>query len=141
MSGVDAMSGIDAANAFEAAAEAQMFEAQELFRNYERAKRLQLRALREGQWGAEVKALEQLLDTITLEGGPALITYIAKCAWVQAADANVRREVLGLIATHIARLRVRSGLPPFNDSLPHSDEPPTVYETVRHELTGVGTWA
>jgi len=116
----------------------KLFDAQQQLRNYHRLKRQEMVALRNGPYGQHVKELEQLLDTLAMESAPALVGYIAKCIWLRSAPPDIKHQVLGIISATIARLRVRAGLPPFDDSLPFTDEPPTAYEQIRHTISNVG---
>jgi hypothetical protein len=50
----------------------------------------------------------------------------------QLKSFHDRTIALGMIGTAIARMRVRNGYPPFDDSLP--GELPTVFEIIRAEL-------
>lgn len=120
------------------AADKQMFENSVLLRRYRAAMAQRRSDLLEGPHGREVKALLLLLDNLTASSAGALVSYVLKANWLRQADQNTRLDVLSIVGTAIARFRVRQGLPPFDDSLPFSDEPPTAFEQIRKLLTGVG---
>lgn len=120
------------------ASDKQMFETSVLLKQYRRHIATRRQELIDGPHGREVGALLQLLDSLTASSAPALVAYVMKCRWLIEADRTTRLDVLSIVGTAIARLRVRSGLPPFDDSLPFSDEPPTAFQIVRKLLTGVG---
>jgi hypothetical protein len=50
------------------------------------------------------------------------------------ADDDTRFAVLDLISMHLTNLRERNDLPPFDDSVPFSDDPPTVFEIIKKKL-------
>lgn len=120
------------------AADKQMFENSVLLRRYRVAMAQRRSDLLEGPHGREVKALLMLLDSLTASSAGALVSYVVKARWLQEADQGTRLDVLSIVGTAIARFRVRSGLPPFDDSLPFTNEPPTAFEQIRLLLTGVG---
>ena len=95
--------------------------------------------LAEGPHGRDVAGLLQFIDSMTIESAPALVKLVQASAWLKATDERVRFEVLSIISAAIIRLRVRNGYPPFDDSL--WDEPPTAFEVIRYELTGVAAAA
>lgn len=116
------------------AADKQAFENQQLLKRYRAALALRRQELLEGPHGQEVQALLQLLDSLSATSASALVSYVVKARWLKEADYNTRLDVLSIVGTAIARFRVRQGLPPFDDSLPFMDEPPTAFEQVRKLL-------
>lgn len=120
------------------ASDKQMFENSVLLKNYRRHLKIRREDLLTGPHGREVGALLQLLESLSASSAPALVQYVMKAQWLIDADYNTRLDVLSLVGTAISRFRVRQGLPPFDDSIPHMDEPPTAFQMVRKLLTGVG---
>lgn len=120
------------------AADKQMFENSILLKRYRASLRERRQDLENGPYGREIRALLQLLDSLTATSAPALIEYVTKANWLLDADKGTRLDVLSIISTAIARLRVRNGLAPFDDSIPFSEEPPTAFQVIRKLLTGVG---
>lgn len=120
------------------AADKQAFENSILLRRYRASLRQREEELKAGPHGREVRALLQLLDNLTASSAGALVSYVLKARWLVEADYHTRLGVLSIVGAAIVRFRVRSGLPPFDDSLPFSNEPPTAFEQIRLLLTGVG---
>lgn len=119
-------------------ADKKMFEQSQQMRRYRLHLRQRQDELANGPHGREVVALIQLLDTLTASSANALVSHVMKAEWLRSADLNTRLDVLSIVGTAIARFRVRNGLPPFDDALPFSGEPPTAFEQIRKLLTGVG---
>src|SRR5580692_1165836 len=65
----------------------------------------------------KVDALIKYLKTLGPESAPALIDYIENSEWLRNADDDVRHVCLGWIDGAIIRVRVQTGLPPFDDAL------------------------
>ncbi len=84
-----------------------------------------------GPYSEAARELATFLETMTLEQGPKLIALAIP--W-RGADPDAKYQVLRLIDYALAHLRERDGLPPFSDSIPFSDEPPTIFEIIRAEL-------
>jgi hypothetical protein len=120
------------------ASDKQAFENSVLMKRYRQALANRRQELLNGPHGREVKGLLQLLDNLTASSAAALVLYVSKARWLTDADRNTRFDVLAIVGTAIARLRVRSGLLPFDDSLPYMNEAPTAFEQIRKLLTGVG---
>lgn len=119
------------------AADKQMFENNQLLKQYRHHVRVRRENLLAGPHGREVGALIQLLDSLSASSAPALVQYIAGAIWLKNADEDTRYGVLSLVGTAIARHRVRNGLSPFDDSISFLDEPPTAFEIIRKELVGL----
>lgn len=117
-------------------AEKAQYERQQLLKHFNKQMTERRRDLLSGRHGVDVKGLLQILDSLADDSAPALFAYLAKCGWFASADYNTRFDILWLIDTCIVRFRVRAGLAPFDDALP--GEPPTVFLTVRKQMTGVG---
>jgi len=99
-------------------------------RLYRRWKRGQIREF--AQRNPQVFSdLRRLLRHQTLHNTELLLRF-SRCHLRQLKSFHDRSIALGMIGTAIARLRIRNGLPPFDDSLP--DELPTVFEVIRTEL-------
>lgn len=121
------------------AADKQAFENSQLLKRYRAALRQRRDDLLTGPHGKEVKSLIQLLENLTASSAGALITFITQARWLREADYHTRHDVLSIVGAEISRFRVRQGLPPFDDSIPFTDEPPTAFQIIRKLITGVGS--
>jgi hypothetical protein len=79
----------------------------------------------------EANELFRFLAGMQLTDGPALLELLGP--W-RFADPSARAEVLSVVDAAITKLRERNGFPPFDDSLPWSDELPRVFELARKML-------
>jgi hypothetical protein len=120
-------------SAAERARNKALAERDKLFRFWVEHCRKQREELLAGPYGEAARELVALLDGMTLEQGDILIALVERGPW-GATDADTRFTVLHLIDGSIARLRERHGLVPFSDSLPWTDEAPTVFERIRGML-------
>jgi hypothetical protein len=110
--------------------EQESINQQRQVRMYRRWKRSQIREF--AQRNPQVFSdLRRLLRHQTLDNSELLLRF-SRYHLRQLKSFHDRSIALGMIGTAIARLRVRNGLPPFDDSLP--DELPTVFEIIRAEL-------
>jgi hypothetical protein len=116
--------------------EKEQQERQQLLRQFNKAMTDRRRTLLEGKYRDEVRGLVQFLDTLDMNSAPGLMSYLAKCQWFQHCDYGTRFDILSVIDLAIVRFRVRSGQPPFDDSI--DPEPPTAFQVIRHHMTGVG---
>lgn len=103
-----------------------------LLRQYNKALTQRRHDLLNGQHGAAVRDLLQIMDTLTPSSAPGLMSYLAKCNWFLHAERATRQDILSLIDIGICRHRVREGLAPFDDSLP--GEPATAFEIIRSNM-------
>jgi hypothetical protein len=71
---------------------------------------------------------------LTPDNSDEFAAYIDKAAWLHDAEYGIRRLALSFIANRLKRIREEHGLAPFDDSLPFSDEEPTLFETIRTQL-------
>ena len=110
--------------------EQESINQQRQVRMYRRWKRSQVRefAQRNPRIFTELRFA---LRCLTLDNTEFLLQF-AHFQLTQIKSHADRLIALGMIGTAIARLRIRNGLPPFDDSLP--GEPPTVFEIIRTEL-------
>jgi hypothetical protein len=116
------------------AREKELRERDELLVLWRKHHRAQRDALLAGQYGVVAQELVASIETMTLDDGAALIDRVVAGPW-RSADADTRFVVLQLIDDVLARVRERNGLPPFDDALPFSDEPDTVFQIIRRELS------
>ena len=99
-------------------------------RLYRRWKRGQIREFR--QRNPQVfRDLRRLLRKTTLYNSELLLRF-SRYHLRQLKSHADRSIALNMIGWAIARLRIRNGYPPFDDSLPGED--PTVFEIIRAEL-------
>ena len=99
-------------------------------RLYRRWKRGQIREFR--QRNPQVfRDLRRLLRNTTLYNSELLLRF-SRYHLRQLKSHADRSIALNMIGWAIARLRIRNGYPPFDDSLPGED--PTVFEIIRAEL-------
>jgi len=104
---------------------------------YRKGERDQLKVL-----VASTPKLGELLKYLKLmkpESASALVEYVEVSTWMHEADDDLKHACLSCIGTAIMRLRVRCGLPPFDDALspPLGDEEPTAFQVIRKLLVGV----
>jgi hypothetical protein len=71
---------------------------------------------------------------LTPDNANEFVGYVAKQRWLLEAELGIRRLALAFIANRLIRIRLEQGLSPMNDSMPFSDEPPTLFETIRNLL-------
>lgn len=107
-------------------------EKSELARQWRRWRRERSDIILEGPHARDYRGLLLLVGSLTPDSAPALVQYVQRAAWLQAADREVRRTALTVIDDAIVLLRVKHGMSPFDDSLP--DEPPTAFEEIRAAL-------
>jgi hypothetical protein len=101
------------------------------YRRYLTALREKLKA---GPNGEHLRLVLAFLRHLEIEKPDDLLKILDSHAWFQTADEEMRYEVLRSIDNAVERLRVQHGLAPFDDSMPFTDEPPTVFETCRSKL-------
>ncbi len=104
----------------------------EQFELYRKGNRDQLKALVAAH--PEVGELLAYLKAMKPESAPALVDYIERSTWLLDADDDLKYACLRCISVAIMRLRVRCGLPPFDDAI--FDEEPTAFQVIRTILFG-----
>ena len=82
------------------------------------------------QWNEFTRRVHEL----TPDNSDAFVGYIAKQRWLLDAELDIRRLALAFIANRLIRIRLEQGLAPMDDAIPFSDEPPTLFETIRDML-------
>jgi len=85
--------------------------------------------------GVKLEVLMKMLKNLTMESSGDLVDYIECADWLIHADPHSRITILGYIDYAIIRLRIRHGLPPFDDALPGEED--TAFQVIRKILTGV----
>jgi hypothetical protein len=90
----------------------------------------QLKKLMTGRHRKAAQTLSAFLERMDVEDGEELISLVSSWSWPNV-DSDTKFVVLGLISRRIIYLREAHGLAPFDDSIPFSDEPPTVFEIIR----------
>lgn len=95
--------------------------------------RKRVKRLKTGRYVNAVNIVASFLEQMTLQDGAKLVTLIDKGPW-READADTRYLLLGLIDWRIILLRETEGWPPFDDSIPFSQDEPTAFELVREIL-------
>lgn len=113
--------------------EAKQEEQGILFEQWQKWKEDRRKELMDGPHGAEVTALNHFLDRMTLHDAQELIERIEQGPW-HDADKDTRFQVLDMVSLTIIYLREKNGLSPMDDSMPFSDEEPTVFEVIREIL-------
>ena len=109
-------------------------ESSRQFRLYRRAKRAEYRAQLDGPYRNQWRALSRVLRRLTLNNSSVLIEHVHNAEWLRQAGREERYIALSIIAHAIARLRIRNGYEPFDDSIP--GEEPTAYELIYDMLRG-----
>jgi hypothetical protein len=106
-------------------------ERSKTFRRWRAWHREQLDSALRGPWHAE---LRELLDfRLTSGNGKALVDLVKRQGW-HGAGSQMKYLVLRELDQKIIRLREDSGLDPFSDPLPWSDEPDNVFRTIKQFL-------
>lgn len=113
-------------------AEKELRDQQTLARRWKKSRREAQAALREGPHGKDVRGIEMFIKSMTPSSAPALVSMIERAEWVKQADRETRFRLLTLVADGIAKLREKSGLPPFDDALLF--EPPTAFDRIKEIL-------
>ena len=114
------------------AQEKKQHENSKQFRIWRRYKRAEYRKQLEGPHGEQWRALARALRKLSIDNSELLITHIREAGWLDHLDRNERYVALSIVADAIAKLRVRNGYAPFDDSLP--GEEPTAFEIIREML-------
>ncbi|HEX2554218.1 MAG TPA: hypothetical protein VHL98_10980 [Microvirga sp.] len=117
-----------------AEAEKELRDEEKLGRLYRRWRRQKVEDLLTGSFGREVKGLLGFVRTMTLSSAPALIRLVEQATWIQAMPLDARFDLLQEISRLITLLRLREGLPPFDDDLP-GEEPKAFFQI--KDLMGV----
>jgi hypothetical protein len=108
-------------------------ERDQQFQLWQKWHRKQCEALLAGPHHAPANTLIEFLKDMTLEQGAELIEIVERGPW-RDSDVDTRYQVLRLIDHHIAHIRECAGLAPFNDALPFSHEPGTVFQILAEVL-------
>jgi hypothetical protein len=111
-------------------AEKKLADDARLLRAWRRWRRERLETLLTGPYAEPVRALLDLLKTMT--GPSALIDFVKQGPW-RDADPDVCAEILTLLDAVIIRRRERMGMVPFDDALP--DQPLNVFLILREQLS------
>lgn len=114
--------------------EAEFRNEQKQLRQWRRWRKEKVQALLNGPHGREISDLVAFLNRMRLSSAPTLIELIEQAAWIRSLSASDRFDLLQVISTSITRLRLRNGLPPFDDALPGHE--PKACEQIK-ELMGV----
>ena len=89
--------------------------------------------LLEGEHKEAAQELADFLERMTLEDAPALLTLVENGPW-RNSGRDVKFLVLELIDHGITYLRESTGLNPFDDPLPFSNEELNVFLSIRELL-------
>ena len=114
------------------AMEQQLIDQSRQMRVYRAYKRAEFDAMKHhplyfSKWNEFTRRVHEL----TPDNTDAFVGYVAKQRWLLDAELDIRRLALAFIANRLIRLRLEQGLAPMDDAMPFSDEPPTLFETVR----------
>lgn len=115
-------------------AEQDLRDQGKLLKQWRQWRRDKLQALLDGPHDREVRELVGFLNRMRLSSAPALIEQIEQADWIHRLSDGDKHDLLGVISTRITGLRLRNGLPPFDDGLP--GDPPKAFEQIK-ELMGV----
>lgn len=119
--------------ALKEAAEKELEEQEALLRQYRAWRAERKQALLDGPHGKDVRGIVQFLRTMTLSSAPGLLKLIERSAWIRTMSASDRADLLNIIGSSIVRLRVRSGLPEFDDEIPFA-EPPKAFSQIKQMM-------
>jgi hypothetical protein len=84
-------------------------------------------------YGEAARALRDFLEKMEIKDGGKLIAAVKAGPWA-SADPDTKHEILRLVDTAIVRLRERNDLPPFDDAVPFTGRPLTVFQIIRETL-------
>jgi hypothetical protein len=84
-------------------------------------------------YGEAARALRDFLEQMKITDGGKLIAAVKAGPWA-SADSDTKFEILRLVDTAIVRLRERNDLAPFDDAVPFTDRPLTVFQIIREAL-------
>lgn len=126
------MKAVETRRANREKAEKELEEQDILTRQWRRWRKKRLQALLDGPFGKDVRGLIRFMDTMTLSSAPAFLKVVTEATWAKEMSLNERHELLSVISARITKLRLKEGLPPFDDAL--FDEPPKAFEIIKEYL-------
>lgn len=105
------------------ATEKRVREKRTLAAAYRKWKADELRELLAGPWGLEIVRLRKFIRRLALDDAPTLIAHVAGLPWIPLLSPARLRSLRSMVAHGVLRLRLRNGLPPFDDGIPFADHP------------------
>jgi hypothetical protein len=114
------------------AQEQESIDKRRLLRTHSRWRRRQIKEHLARPYWVEFRELAAFLRKMTINDADRLVDFVKRATWLKSGPYAARFCALMLVGDTIARLRIRNGLPPFDDSLP--GEEPTAFEKIRDEL-------
>jgi hypothetical protein len=118
-----------------AAAERALKERDQQYRLYRAAKRQQYEELfADPVHGERLRKFQATLNHFGPGDAKAMIAFVADSnyAWLRNAPPDIRHAALEMIDSRIQRIRIRAGLPVFDDPMPH--QPDDVFQICKKEL-------
>jgi hypothetical protein len=104
-----------------------------LYRRYRAQKKVRLEQLyQEHPDGTALAEFAKQLQRYTISDAAAMLSYVRESTWLSTAPTEIRVEALSLISDRITAIRLRAGLPPFDDPFP--DEPNRVFQACKEML-------
>lgn len=97
------------------------------------SKKEEIKKALHGPYGEQMEILYDITRRMTIDDGDKLIDVL-RALQLSGADEDTRYVALALIGASCIRVRIQNGFAPMDDSLPFSDEEPTVFEVCRAEL-------
>jgi hypothetical protein len=92
--------------------------------------------LLQGRHAEHFRELVKFLEQMDITTAPELIDAVKDSVWLSDTDRATKNDALWLIDSAITKLRIKEGLPPFDDPLMGED--PNAFMIIRKHLTGVG---
>ena len=72
--------------------------------------------------GEKLKKFQATLNHFGADDADRMLEYVRASVWLHAAPKDFRHVALEMISQRIQRIRVRAGLPVFDDPMPGEDD-------------------
>jgi hypothetical protein len=83
--------------------------------------------------GERLRKFQATLNHFGTEDADRMLAFVQAQAWLHAAPKDFRCTALEMIGARIRRIRVKAGMPVFDDPLPGEDD--DVFQLCKQELT------
>lgn len=82
--------------------------------------------------GEQLRKFQATLNHFGIDDADRMLAFVRAQTWLHAAQADFRHAALEMISARIQRVRVRAGMPVFDDPLPGTKE--SVFQKCKREL-------
>jgi hypothetical protein len=82
--------------------------------------------------GEKLRRFQATLNHFGTEDAGQMLAFVQAQAWLHAAPKDFRCTALEMIGARIQRIRVKAGMPAFDDPLPGAEE--SVFQKCKREL-------